>query len=643
MANLTQVAPGGVERPDVALKEDLDSVVQTANNAKAQAQETADFLETRVPIGRTINSRPLDADIVITAEDLDTYDKGTIDSKLSALEAGGYNPVKVNGHLLDRDVILSAGDIGTYSSSEIDGKVQGLVPTSRTINGRALSQNIVLTADDLEAYSKDEVNTTVSGLVAKTTKINNKELNGDITLTAADVGAADAANFVPRTYKINGTPMSGDELTISADELGGYTKEQIDLMLTDFMRADTGTGTASEPKLITSGSFATSITASGFYAYAPGTLVNDDESTTATSVSDRPPGSETGRVLALSNSATYDSETGAVSTPAVQDLLAWPNDLDGMWFKKGGSDVWVKLVTSNDLTQYLKTDASGRLDVPLIMKNNVAIRSELAAGDGGKDILKVTDTAVEVGNVDKPLHLNSSADPAVNIAGTDYKFYTEHNKPAGGFLKVTRFNASGTFTKQPETTKIIAEIIGGGGGSKQPSTSGASMAATSGGGGGAYIKFLLDMKGIDTLSCTVAARPPVGTAGAESTIVGYATAGGGAVGEVITTSNTTSINLGKASLGGSPSILSSTLQILSSARGDSGKYGSIFNAIARGGEGGASFLTVGGTGGETPNGSMNGIIPQDAGAGAGGGVGDAGAYGSSLPGTKGAIIIWEYA
>lgn len=342
MANLTQVSPGGVERPDVALKEDLDAVVQTANDAKTQAQETADFLETRVPIGRTINSLPLDQDIVITADDLDTYDKETIDAKLASLEAGGYNPVHINGHLLDKDVILSAGDIGAYSSSEVDNKVAGLVPASRTINGEALSADVVLSAGDVGAYTKEESDSQLGGLVPETRTINGLLLSDNITLQPSDIGSPKTADVVPRTFKINGQALQGDSLTITAGD--SYTRTEIDNKLSAYLPIQNEYGLGLEPESVTDGSFNANVQGSGFYEYAAGTGEDADGNPIATSVSDRPTGSNSGRVVILTNAATFDAN-GNVTTPAVQDLLAFPNDLEGLWIKKNGQ-TWQQLGAS---------------------------------------------------------------------------------------------------------------------------------------------------------------------------------------------------------------------------------------------------------------------------------------------------------
>lgn len=358
MANLTQVTPGGVVRPDVALKEDLDAVVQTANLAKQQAQETADFLETRVPVGRTINSQPLDQDIVITADSIGTYDKDDIDRKIAAVEAGGYNPVHVNGHLLDQDIILSAGDIGTYSSSEVDSKVSGLVPKTRKVNGKTLDADVTIAASDLNVYTKEEVDNKTSNFVTQDRKINGKTLSQDITLTMTDLGGAD--QLVPRTFKINNKDMTGVSLDLTADDIGAISQSYVDNKLSSYIGVNNPNGLANAPFAVTDGSFAEAVSGSGFYEYAAGTKQDDNGNTVPTSVSDRPTGSESGRVIILTNRATYDQD-GNVVTPASQDLLAFPHDIAGVWFKKSGSTVWNKVPDETNFADFINDSfESGR-------------------------------------------------------------------------------------------------------------------------------------------------------------------------------------------------------------------------------------------------------------------------------------------
>lgn len=369
MSNLTQVGSGGVVRPDVALDDDLLAIEQTASTAKDTADETAAFLETRVPEGRTINNKPLNVDITLTPDDINTYSKAAIDAKIASVVSGGYNPVKINGYLLDKDVILSPGDLGTYTSTQIDTLVNGrvpntrkvnnkalssditltaadvgaitqatltstvatLVPTTRTVNGQALSNNVVLTAADVGALGQAALDTAIAGRVPTTRKVNGKALSSDITLTTADI---DMSGYVPRTFKINGTPMTGTEIIISGGSGSGYTKAEIDAMLQNYLEVDNGSGIATNPQVISDSSISARAIGSGFYHYQPGV----DADGLPTAVSDAPPGSTSGDLIVLSHVNDTDPDN-VVNTV---NVIAIPDDLPALYFRKGAG-AWVKI------------------------------------------------------------------------------------------------------------------------------------------------------------------------------------------------------------------------------------------------------------------------------------------------------------
>lgn len=421
LSNLTQVGSGGVIRPDVTLKEDLAAVEQTAAVAKSTADDTAEMLETRVPEGRTINNKPLDQDLNFTPEDLNTYSRTEIDAKIAAIVAGGYNPVRVNGYLLDKDIILSPGDLGAYSSGEVDNLLKARVPVTRTVNGHDLSADVTLTAADIGAVDQSAIDTAVQGLVPQNRLINGHDLSADVTITAADVGAPAVADVVPRTFKINGTPMTGDEITISSDG-NSYTRGEIDTMLAAYLEVSNASGIAKNPQIIDEESLAALAVGSGFYRYQPGV---DEDTSTPTAVSDAPTGSTSGDVIVISRVDNTDPENPVNST----SMLAIPDDIDGIYFRKNGA-AWIKLAISTDLEDFIKKDSTGLIDSPIVMKNNTAIRAEVAPGGGWKDILNVTPSgAMEVGSSAARLFLYSSNDPSVEIDGTDYKMFTEHYIP----------------------------------------------------------------------------------------------------------------------------------------------------------------------------------------------------------------------
>ena len=132
-----------------------------------------------VPAARKINSKPLNADVSLTAGDV-----GAVPTSR-----------KVNNKPLDADVSLTAGDVGA-------------VPTSRKVNNKPLDADVSLTAGDV-------------GAVPTSRKINNKPLDADVSLTPGDVGALPAAGdgkdvtvtFAPSNEADFSAPTSGSKLS----------------------------------------------------------------------------------------------------------------------------------------------------------------------------------------------------------------------------------------------------------------------------------------------------------------------------------------------------------------------------------------------------------------------------------------------
>lgn len=697
LSNLTQVGSGGVIRPDVTLKEDLAAVEQTAATAKNTADDTAEMLETRVPEGRTINNKPLDQDLNFTPADLNTYSRKEIDDKIAAIVAGGYNPVRINGYLLDKDVILSPGDLGTYTSAQIDslvgarvpntrtvngkalsanitlsaadvgavdasvidGKLADYVPNTRTVNGKPLSANVSLSAGDVGSYTKAETDTAVGARVPNTRTVNGVPLSSNVVLTASDVGALAAADAVPRSFTINGKPMTGTGLVVSAGG-DGYTKGEVDAKLADYLPILNDYGLGITPHVLTSGSIAENVDGSGFFSYEAGTDLDDQGQTIVTKVSDRPTGSEKGRLIVLSNPPVFDSN-GNVTTPAVQDAIGLPEDIEGVFYRRG-TGPWIKFTTASDLADYIKKNSTGLIDTPIVMANNVAIRGEVTPGGGWKDILNMTPTgAVEVGSGSARLFLYSSNDPSVEIGGVDYKIYTEHFPPpaaevgaggAGGLLKVTPVMSSRTFSLQAGTKKILVEMVGGGGGSVNPPAYNATTPTIflgSGGGAGGYAKFMVDVSDLNrTLNLVVGAPGAQGSAGGESRveIVGssitiLARVGGGSAGLSWTGTTVPAVIMGGS--GGMAIMDSSIVTPLVYCFGGRGGVGSFLTELlGYGGNGGSNPMGCGasgttegisGTSGYGPGGGASGVARRAQNSNPlSGGVG-----GSGL------IIISEYA
>ena len=163
----------------------------------------SDIVSGLVPETRTVNKKPLSADIVLTASDVGAYSKtetysqeqtnSAISSAVSDAEAVlRQDMVDVSESLklsvtMDKDykltiALLDSGD-KTISSGMVDLPIESLI-ASASYADRVLT---------LVFQSGDELNVDISelvgGLVPDTRKVNGKTLKADIQLTAADVGA----------------------------------------------------------------------------------------------------------------------------------------------------------------------------------------------------------------------------------------------------------------------------------------------------------------------------------------------------------------------------------------------------------------------------------------------------------------------
>ncbi|EDU59357.1 phage tail protein [Providencia stuartii] len=154
---------------------------------------------------------------------------------------------KVNNKPLNADITLAAGDVGAYTKAETDTKVADAKKAGTDAQATANAANTAAT----------NANNNANDRVPSTRKVNNKPLSADITLSAGDVGAytkaetdtkiADAkkagtdANTnangrVPNTRKVNNKPLSAD-ITLSAGDVGAYTKAETDTKVADAKKA----------------------------------------------------------------------------------------------------------------------------------------------------------------------------------------------------------------------------------------------------------------------------------------------------------------------------------------------------------------------------------------------------------------------
>ncbi|MCL0002430.1 phage tail protein [Providencia rettgeri] len=148
----------------------------SANAANTAATNANNNANGRVPSTRKVNNKPLSADITLSAGDVGAYTKAETDTKVADAKKAGTdantnangrvpNTRKVNNKPLSADITLSAGDVGAYTKAETDTKA----------------------ADAKKAGT--DANTNANGRVPNTRKVNNKPLSADITLSAGDVGA----------------------------------------------------------------------------------------------------------------------------------------------------------------------------------------------------------------------------------------------------------------------------------------------------------------------------------------------------------------------------------------------------------------------------------------------------------------------
>lgn len=119
---------------DVAKLNASNGAAGLDENGKLKQMPTASDVGA-VPIGRTVNSKPLSSDIVLNAADT-----GAVDASLLGKE-NGVATLNSNSKLVQ---MPTASDVGA-------------VPTGRTINGKPLSANVALSATDVGAVAANTV------------------------------------------------------------------------------------------------------------------------------------------------------------------------------------------------------------------------------------------------------------------------------------------------------------------------------------------------------------------------------------------------------------------------------------------------------------------------------------------------------
>ncbi|CDH04379.1 hypothetical protein XBO1_1240080 [Xenorhabdus bovienii str. oregonense] len=106
----------------------------------------------RVPSGRKVNGKALSEDIHLKASDVDAYNKTETDARVNDAKAqakaandnaDGRVPAgrKVNGKALNADIALNSGDVGAYSKGETDTRVNEAKVLANTANQNAANAN----------------------------------------------------------------------------------------------------------------------------------------------------------------------------------------------------------------------------------------------------------------------------------------------------------------------------------------------------------------------------------------------------------------------------------------------------------------------------------------------------------------------
>ena len=237
-----------------------------------------DELNKRVPMTRRVNGKALSSDITISAADLGVYTKAEVDTRLntkfdksSVSQATGSSTTavmsqkavtdqlgtkvptsrKVNGKALSSDITISAADTGAYTKAQVDSLINGRVPTGRRINGKPLTSDISLSSNDVGAYTKAEVNSRLDA------KFDKNRLTGSTGSSTAYVmtqkAVTDNLNTkVPTSRRVNGHQLTGD-ITISASNVGAYTKAEVDSRLNNkFDKSSVSQGSGSSTTAVMS-------------------------------------------------------------------------------------------------------------------------------------------------------------------------------------------------------------------------------------------------------------------------------------------------------------------------------------------------------------------------------------------------------
>ncbi|WP_369309195.1 phage tail protein [Providencia rettgeri] len=129
----------------------------------------------------------------------------------------------------------NSANAANTAATNANNNANGRVPNTRKVNNKPLSADITLSASDVGAYTKAETDTKVADAKKAGT-------DAQATANAANTAAANANNNangrVPSTRKVNNKPLS-DDITLSAGDVGAYTKAETDTKVADAKKAGT--------------------------------------------------------------------------------------------------------------------------------------------------------------------------------------------------------------------------------------------------------------------------------------------------------------------------------------------------------------------------------------------------------------------
>lgn len=223
-----------------------------------------------------------------------------------------------------------------------------------------------------------------------------------------------------------------------------------------------------------------------------------------------------------------------------------------------------------------------------------------------------------------------------------------NSSAVGRLLNAQKISSSQAYTKTPGTKFGIVEVVGGGGAGGSPAQNGSEYTSGSGGGNsGCYVRFLVDLSSVDSVSCIIGAGgTPVaqqaGGMGGNTAFGSYATVLGGNGGLLLASATTTNRIYGMSPPQGNFGSINNAV-LLDYNYGGLGGDAVIMSSGARAGFGAASKL-----GGQTfgPGNDTPGINATTYGGGGSGVVATSATQGANLLGGNGAggvIIVWEYA